>query len=151
MLFSFEPKNERNISALKILHLGQKYFVRFLVQMKTTKSPFEIDWPLTFLKFHKDLLRWSKLLSKVLPEWIWLFPSMSKDVLASNRFPWSNPQNAKKISNDAHFLVWYYPHIFRFLWDSSKLYRVQCFWLQNDILWVHTIFFVSVYKRSYLH
>ena len=30
--------------------LGQKYknvFVRFLVQMKTLKSPFEINWPLT--------------------------------------------------------------------------------------------------------
>ena len=42
LLFSFEPKNERNISALDVISSGQKYFARFLVQMKTTKSPFEI-------------------------------------------------------------------------------------------------------------
>ena len=41
-LFSFEPKTERNISALRIDPLGQKYFVWFLVQMSTGQSAFEI-------------------------------------------------------------------------------------------------------------
>ena len=41
-LFSFEPKTERNISALRI----DKYFVRFLVQMRTGQFAFEIYWPL---------------------------------------------------------------------------------------------------------
>ena len=40
--FSFEPKDKRKISALGFLKLGQKFFVRFLVQMKTFKSPFDI-------------------------------------------------------------------------------------------------------------
>ena len=31
---------------------GQKFFVRFLVQMKTAKSPFEINWPLIKSQFH---------------------------------------------------------------------------------------------------
>ena len=41
--YSFEPKNEQKISALGFLKLGQKFFVCFLVQMKTFKSPFEIN------------------------------------------------------------------------------------------------------------
>ena len=40
--FSFEPKNERKISALASKKLGQKFFVRFLVQMKTLKFAFDI-------------------------------------------------------------------------------------------------------------
>ena len=41
-LFSFEPKTERNISALSLGSLGQKYFVSCLVQMSTGQSAFEI-------------------------------------------------------------------------------------------------------------
>ena len=47
VLYSFEPKTKRNISALRDRSLGQKYFVRFLVQMRTSQFAFEIFWPLT--------------------------------------------------------------------------------------------------------
>ena len=42
VLYSFEPKTKRNISALRDRSLGQKYFVRFLVQMRTSQFAFEI-------------------------------------------------------------------------------------------------------------
>ena len=44
---SILPKNElNNVNFFPSLVLGQKYFVRFLVELKKTKSPFEINWPL---------------------------------------------------------------------------------------------------------
>ena len=51
--FSLEPKNERFFSVfLPWLHThsGRKYFVRFLVQMKTLKFAFDIYWPLKVAK-----------------------------------------------------------------------------------------------------
>ena len=52
--FSFEPKNERNISALNVYEVRaeiQKKFVRFLVQMKTLEFAFDIYWPLGEINF----------------------------------------------------------------------------------------------------
>ena len=48
--FSFEPKNEQKYFCISahFRELGQKYeniFVWFLVQMKTSKFAFEINWP----------------------------------------------------------------------------------------------------------
>ena len=34
-----------------IMSSMQKFFVHFLVQLKTAKSPFEIDWPLTLTAY----------------------------------------------------------------------------------------------------
>ena len=50
--FSFEPKDKRKISALGFLKLGQKFFVRFLDQMKTLKFAFDIYWPLAISQNH---------------------------------------------------------------------------------------------------
>ena len=44
---SILPKNElENVNFCPSL-LGQKFFVRFLGELKKPKSPFEINWPLT--------------------------------------------------------------------------------------------------------
>ena len=40
------PKNEIEHSNLCPSLLGQKFFVRFLVELKKTKSRFKIKWPL---------------------------------------------------------------------------------------------------------
>ena len=40
------PKNELENSSFCPSLLGQKSFVRFLGELKKTKCPFEINWPL---------------------------------------------------------------------------------------------------------
>ena len=37
-----------------IISSGQKFFVRFLVQVKTAKSPFEINLPLMYCKVYQS-------------------------------------------------------------------------------------------------
>ena len=43
---SILPKNELETSNFCPSLLGQKFFVRFLEELKKTKCPFEINWPL---------------------------------------------------------------------------------------------------------
>ena len=51
MVSSILPKNELKNSNFCPSPLGQKFFFRFLEELKKTKCPFEINWPLITLIF----------------------------------------------------------------------------------------------------
>ena len=67
-LASKKRSNQKKIRALYATNWGilfwkiTKYFCSFLVQMRTLKSPFEINWPLVTPEFSR-WCRWNKLLS----------------------------------------------------------------------------------------
>jgi hypothetical protein len=51
LVSSILPKNELENSIFCPSLLRQKFFVRFLEELKIPKSPFEINWPLMVLHF----------------------------------------------------------------------------------------------------
>ena len=52
-VFIWTKKQTKNFCPV-FLKVGQKFFVRFLVQMKTLKFPFDIYWPLAVKKGIKN-------------------------------------------------------------------------------------------------
>ena len=55
MVSSILPKNKLENSNFCSSLLGQKFFVRFLEELKTPKRPFKINWPLVFQNLCKFL------------------------------------------------------------------------------------------------
>ena len=96
MVSSILPKNELENSNFCPSLMGQKFFVRFMEELKTQKSPCEINWPLKKIDF-------SNLHS---------LPLFQKFCIL-----WNTPE---QVARDRKKCFWY--HIF---WSGKLLYAWQ--------------------------
>ena len=129
MVSSSHPKNELKIFNFCPSLLGQKFFVRFLEELKKTKSPFEINWPLKTIadKVSQSKIKRSKSCSslKSIPkhcnliyvgpskQWFWAVLGQSTIVESKLRL---------KFECWAVFRLLYFGQYIHFLLRRSQLY-----------------------------
>ena len=137
---SILPKNKlENVNFCPSL-LGQKFFVRFLGELKKPRSPFEINWPLgrqvwkSFLEYievghlsrHQHHIFWESFLVKMVDLGkLVLFMLMSQ--FGEDPYLTRNPVPSSYVISGVHvFLSWFYP----------KIFHIKSGWNLNEI-WIN--------------